>query len=165
MKKGLGTLFLIIGIVIGGFHFYQSIKFSQNCKGYLKQAADANTVELALERLNKAIEYAEKENLTDGYTSVIYRTENDNVGFWYRNLLACRTELEEGRDGTQLEKTNLLLKIRESLTDEGEEGTQVIIPVGIARYPMNLFWGIMLLIALTFLSLGVIFISVDSYYW
>ena len=145
----LGFFLMLVGVIGCGCHVYKTIVFSQNCKGYLKQAADANTVELALERLDKAIAYAEKEELTTGYTSILWRTEDDNVEFWYNNLLACRQELLEGSDGTQLEKTNLLLKIRESLTDENADGTCVTIPNGIARYPSNLFWAIV--ITLSFL--------------
>ena len=36
-----------------------------------------NTVELSLERITKAIEYAENNGLTYGYTSIIYKTEED----------------------------------------------------------------------------------------
>lgn len=147
-KTVAGVFLLILSLILIGLHVLQAIEFSQNCSGYIKQAADANTVELAISRLDKAIEYVERENLTTGYTSVIYRTESDNVEFWYHNLLACRTELEDGKDGTQLEKTNLLLKIRESLTDSRDGQTVVTMPTGIARYPNNLFWGIMLSIGL-----------------
>ena len=62
------------------------VEFEQNCTGYLKQAADANTIELAIDRLDKAIEYAESKNWTDGYTSILWKTEDENIGFWYKNL-------------------------------------------------------------------------------
>lgn len=121
----------------------KSVQFDQRCAGYIKQAADANTVELALERLNMAIEYVEKHNLTDGYTSVLWRTEDENMGFWYENLKACKHELQEGLNGTPLEKTNLLLKIRESLVDNHDGGTTLTIPDGISRYPNNFPYGLM----------------------
>ena len=121
----------------------KSIKFTQNCSGYIKNAADANTVELAAARLGKAIEYVEEQGLTEGYTSALWRTEDENIGFWYDNLKACREELSECVDGTQLEKSNVLMKVRESLTDEGEDGTVLTIPSGISRYPNNLLWGIL----------------------
>lgn len=120
----------------------KNIQFDQQCAGYIKQAADANTVELALERLNMAINYVEKHNFTEGYTSVIWRTEDENIGFWYENLKACQHELQEGLNGTPLEKTNLLLKIRESLVDNHDGGITLTIPNGISVYPNNLLFGL-----------------------
>ena len=122
----------------------QSIKFSQQCGGYLKQAADANTVELALERIDKAIAYIEANGLTSGYTSVLWRTEDENIEYWYRNIKACREELENNLDASSLEKSNVLMKVRETLTDDGKEGTELTVPPGISRYPYNLVYGIFL---------------------
>lgn len=124
------------------------VQFNQQCAGYIKQAADANTVELSLERLNLAINYVEANNLTSGYTSVMWRTEDENIGFWYDNLKACQHELQTGLNGTPLEKTNLLLKIRESLLDNHEGNDSLTIPDGISRYPHNLPWGILNLISI-----------------
>lgn len=126
----------------------KSIQFDQQCAGYIKQAADANTVELALERLNMAIDYVEANNLIKGYTSIMWQTEDENIGFWYDNLKACQHELQIGLNGTPLEKTNLLLKIRESLVDNHERGVSLTIPNGISRYPHNLLWGILNLISI-----------------
>lgn len=148
MKK---VLFLLIGLtlIIGPtVCIVKSIKFMQQCSGYLKQAADANTAELALSRINIAIEYVEDHELTSGYTSAIWRTEDENIGFWYENLKACQEELTRCLDGTQLEKSNVLMKVRESLTDDGEKGTKLTIPKGISRYPYNLLFGIWNLISI-----------------
>lgn len=116
------------------------IQFNQNCKGFLKQTADANSVELAIDRLNIAIKYVEDNNLTSGYTSILYKTEDENIEFWYKNLLTCREELTQCINSSQFEKTNVLMKVRESLTDDGEHGTEITIPTGIARYPHNKRW-------------------------
>lgn len=134
----IAAVIMAIGVVI------PNITFNQNCKGYLKQAADANTVELCKERLDKAIDYIELKGYTTGYTSVFYKTENENIGFWYTNLKACQGELAEclnNEGATQLEKSNLLLKVRETLTDQGEKGTVVTIPTGLAYYPNNFLYG------------------------
>jgi len=120
-----------------------SIQFDQNCGGYLKQAADANTVELAKQRIDIAVKYMEDKHLTDGYTSVLWRTEGDNVGYWYNNVKACQKELTECQDGSQLEKSNVLMKVRESLTDDGEKGTELTLPKGISRYPNNAIIGVL----------------------
>ena len=155
MKATIGILLIVLGLIIPVTNIVMKIQFNQQCAGYLKQAADANTAELALERLNIAIKYVEDNNLTDGYTSVLWRTEADNIGYWYRNLEACQKELKECLDGTQLEKSNVLMKVRESLTDSGKEGTDLTIPNGISRYPNNTGWGIGRTISYIFIILGI----------
>lgn len=120
----------------------KKVQFDKNCSGFIKQAADANTVEIAFERITIAIDYAEHHGLTEGYTSVIYQTEEDNIGFWYKNLKACQEELGAALNSSQLEKSNVLMKVRESLTDNGEHGTELTIPLGISRYPNNTLFGI-----------------------
>lgn len=137
MKKFLALIILAIGLICPTVTIVKSIQFNQNCKGYLKQTADANSVELALDRLNKAIDYVESNNLTSGYTSIIYRTEDENIEFWYNNLLTCKQELTECIESSQFEKTNVLMKVRESLTDQAEEGTVITYPSGLSRYPNN----------------------------
>lgn len=135
----------IVSFIVPTICVVRNIKFTQQCGGYLKQAADANTVELAASRLDKAIEYIEANNLTDGYTSVLWKTEDDNVGFWYENIIACRDELRvisEKEDASQLEKSNILMKVRESLLDnKGENGDKITVPKGISRYPYNALFG------------------------
>ena len=115
----------------------KSVSFTQKCEGYLKQTADASTVTLALDRIDKAIDYIESHNLTDGYTSILWRTEDENVGFWYDNIIYCKAELERSVDASQLEQSNVLMRVRESLTDMDESGTSLTIPTGISRHPNN----------------------------
>jgi hypothetical protein len=137
MKKFLALVILLVGLICPTITVIKSIQFTQNCLGYLKQTADANSVELALDRLNKAINYVEVHNLTSGYTSILYRTENENIEFWYKNLLTCKQELTECIESSQYEKTNVLMKVRESLTDQSEKGTVITCPPGLSRYPNN----------------------------
>ena len=152
MAKGI--IQILAGIIIGVIIYAASIEFDQNCGGYLKQAADANTAELALNRLDMAVKYAEERGLTNGYTSVFYKTEDDNIGYWYQNLKACQKELKQVIGKSQLEQTNVLMKVRESLTDNGKEGTELTVPGGIARYPYNVFYGILTLLAISLVGLG-----------
>jgi hypothetical protein len=114
------------------------VEFNQNCTGYLKQAADANTIELAIDRLDKAIDYVELQDWTDVYTSILWRTEDENIGFWYKNIKASRVELEKALDASQMEQTNVLMKLRETLTDNDENGTYITYPYGLWKYPHNM---------------------------
>lgn len=151
MRKGglIGDIVLIIiSLIVPTILIVKDIRFTQECSGYLKQAADANTVELAIERIDHAIDYIEAHNLTSGYTSVLYNTEDENIGFWYDNIKACQKELKACVNGTQLEKSNVLMKVRESLADEDKDGTVLTIPDGIYKYPHNLLWSILDFISL-----------------
>lgn len=127
-----------------GVRIYKGVQFEHQCEAYLKRAADANTVEIAKDNLAKAIEYAEKNNLTTGIVSVFMRNPENDIGFWYDNMKACYEELDNlPEDATSLEKTNMLMKLRESLVDTGES-TSVTVPEGISVYPNNVIyfiWG------------------------
>ena len=124
---------------------YRGIIFNQQCEGYLKRAADANSIELAEAELRKAIHYCEENGLTSGYTSIFYRTPNEDLGFWFTNLQSSLKELEDlPTNSTSLEKSNVLLKLRETLTDQNADGTRVTVPPGISRFAYNAgftIWG------------------------
>ena len=142
----VGLILILLGAIVPCICIVKNIHFDQNCEGYLKQAADANTVELAYDRISRALNYIEDNNLTHGYTSVLWQTEDENVEYWYNNIKACKNELKSAFNSSQLEKTNLLMKVRESLTDIGhgdDGGTVITIPSGISRYPDNAFWGVL----------------------
>lgn len=141
--KGLFIILFIVGLICPVMSFILSVRFDQECGGYLKQAADANTVALAGERLGKALDYIEANSLTEGYTSIIYKTEDENVGYWYMNIKECAAELDKAAGSSQLEQTNVLMKVRESLTDVDKDGTSVTIPSGIHKFPHNTLFAIL----------------------
>lgn len=130
--------------LIGGLRFYNEIIFSIHCEGHLKRAADANTIEIAKKELQTAIDYLEKNKITDGFTSVIYQSPNDDIGFFYNNLKSSIEELDKvTTDTTQLERTNVLMKLRETLLDHKDSGDKVTLPDAIQVFPNNktYFWG------------------------
>ena len=144
MKQFAIILLAILTLAGTGAVIYKRIDFKQNCSGRLERAANANTIELAVKELDAVIQYAEAKGYTTGYTSVIYQTPNEDVEYWYNNLCASRQELLNLSDSTStLEKTNTLMKLRETLTDTGEKGTRVIYPTGLQFYPHNFLWGIL----------------------
>lgn len=145
--KQLSIIFAAIWIAATIWFISMRIEFNQDCKGYLNQAASANTVELALDRLDKALVYIESNGWTNGYTSILWKTEDENVGFWYDNLKASRQELMNAIDSPQLEQTNVLMKLRETLTDNGEHGTYVEYPAGLWKYPHNTLYAILAWVA------------------
>jgi hypothetical protein len=144
--KGLVSSALLLGLallvplfMLGGVRFYKKVQFENGCGGRLKRAADANTIEIARSELGAAIKYLEDNNLTRGYTSILYQTPDEDVGFWYSNLKASAEELDKvAPQASQVEKTNVLMKLRETLLDTSDKGqTKVTAPAGIAVYPNN----------------------------
>ena len=140
--KTLSIIIATIWVAATIWFLSMRIQFSQNCTGYLQQAADANTVELASERLGKALEYIESKGWTEGYTSILWRTEDENIGFWYTNIKASLQELESVKESSQLEQTNVLMKLRETLLESGEKGDYLTFPTGLWKYPHNVLYGI-----------------------
>ncbi len=153
----VGLMLTGITLIIAVMIFY--ILIEKDCLGYLKRAADSNTVKLAVRNLNVAIEYMDSHHLTTGYTSVIYNTPDEDIGFWYENITSARDSLKAlPNNATELEKSNALMKLRETLLDDGESGASVTSPNGISKYPHNLFWGLALFLGILFAVGGLVLI-------
>jgi hypothetical protein len=138
------VLNIIATIALGGWlsvRIVKAVQFNMNCTQYIKRAADASTVETAKEELAKAISYVAENNLTEGIVSIYFHQPKNDVGYWYKNLTEAYNELDTlPEDATSLEKTNVLMKLRETLTDEKESEVSVTIPEGISIYPHNVFY-------------------------
>lgn len=144
MRIFIAVLLTFAFLAFVGTRLVQEIHYDQSVGGYLKRAADANTVGLAKDNLATALKNIEANGWTSGYTSIFWRTPDEDVGFWYANLKSALQELGEVLPGaSQLEKSNVLIKLRETLLDEGKE-ISVTAPNGISVYPHNtafLLWG------------------------
>jgi hypothetical protein len=158
MKTIIVTLLILLSLVVPTILIVKSVQLEQNCTGYLKRAADANTVELALRELTVATNYLEKNNLTSGYTSIIYRTPDEDIGFWYTNLIESKQQLEL-IDSTNsiLEKTNVLMKLRETLLDGNPAGDTITVPNGLSRFPHNGLWAILSTLSVLFVIGAVVY--------
>lgn len=172
MKK---ALFIILAVICFASPFFtwvpsiiSDIEFSANCGDYLELSADATNVKIAEKHLTKAIDYLEKNNLTSGYTKIfVYYPKND-IGLWYENLKETQTELRamlEKEEITELEESNMLMKLRETILDNAGYVTH---PAGISLHPNYtvMFW---LNVTLWLLwILGGVFCYLayeESYYW
>ncbi|MEL7499506.1 MAG: hypothetical protein AAFN77_18020 [Planctomycetota bacterium] len=112
------------------------IDYQQNCRGYLKRAADASTIQLAKRELGKALTYAEDNGLTSGSTHSFYPTPATDLEFWYENLKAAHVELETfPEDADALTESNFLMRLRETLVDHDDDGAEVTDPKNISMYP------------------------------
>jgi len=163
MKKLLSILLILVSIGIFGIRISKKVVFEQNVKGYLKRAGDANTIELATTELTRALDYLEANDLTSGYTSILWKTPDEDIDFWYRNLKASQRELQTLNSESPLEKTNVLMKLRETLLDVGES-TKVTVPDGLAVYPNNWLWAVLISIAILagFIGIMIPFMEADK---
>jgi hypothetical protein len=139
----LGLLHVVPFIALVAIKCVMSISFERNVGGYLERAANANTIELAEREVRTALSSITERKLTSGYTSIIYRTPNEDIGYWYKNINAAHKELIEAQRKSQLsqlEASNVLMKLRETLLDKKEGGEIVTTPPGIVMYPHNTFF-------------------------
>ena len=153
----------IIPFIVYGTAIVKTTKMDANCISYFKMAANANSVELAEKHLTKGIEYLEEHNLTSGNTKVfIYNPKND-LGLWYENLVSAQEQLQElnaKENLTELEESNALMKLRETLLNMGESES-VTHPSMISFYPDHVIWSIGLWTS-WFLWLVAIFLGVAA---
>jgi hypothetical protein len=149
MLSGTLTLFWC------GARVYKQITFNIDCTGHLKRAADANTIELATQEMKTSVEFLTNNGLTSGYTSIVYKTPDEDVGFWY-NLKSALSELEKvNPEASQLEKSNVLMKLRETILDSKDRGVEVTEPYGISIYPHNTSYCILIISSLLSLCISI----------
>jgi hypothetical protein len=144
--KAFGAILLTLGLMSGGCwagsRIRYAIKFNQQCSGHLKLAADANSIALAEQELGKAVSFLEEKKITEGYTTLFsfLRIPKDDVSFWYQNLKGSLENLRQAKNSTQLEQTNVLMKLRETLLDHTSAGDSITRPGGIEIFPNNIEW-------------------------
>ncbi len=112
---------------------------------------NAGGAELATQEMNIVVQNMEKRGMIEGYTSIIYKTPDEDIGFWYNNMNNSLVELRSiNPDATKLEKSNVLMKLRESLTDNN----RIVVPPGIERFPYNALFAVYNLILIIIIICG-----------
>ena len=161
-RKLFGYFLMIVGV--GGFLLWagaraaNSVQTNRKCVGHLKRAADASTIKLAERELDIAIKYIEENRLTYGHTAILWTTPATDVNFWFSNLMTAREELHDlPPETTSLEKTNVLMKLRETLLDDTRDGVRVTRPGGISIYPYNAIFCLWCLVSLLLAGCGFYF--------
>jgi len=132
--------------------------FNMNCAGYLSRAATATSIELAEENLTQAVAYLEASNMTSGHTWVVIPKPTDDVGYWFKNLKEAQRQLKQDtKNMTELERSNVLMKLRETLETRGNNGsTELVMPSMISSHPYVpiFFWLKCVFGVILFLSLA-----------
>lgn len=156
MKGIVGFLLCIPFVALLVITSLWSIDYRKNIGGHLQRAANANTISIAHSELKTALSYMEKYDMTGGYTSVVYNTPDEDVGYWYNNLKTAEQELAklEGKEISPLEQSNVLMKLRETLIEHKQKGESITEPPGISRFPHNGMVGFAGFISFLFLIVG-----------
>jgi hypothetical protein len=146
MKKALCImlciLFIVPPLIPWTICIVNAIQFDRNCLSYLSLAADANSVEIAEKHLTSALTYLEERDLTEGKTHLLISSPKTDIAIWYENLKSAQAQLQELKareDLTEMEESNALMKLRETLLDANGGVTY---PDNISCYPNHrtLFW-------------------------
>lgn len=125
-----------------GYHSYLEYKFNYGCGDYLKLAADANSIQLARQHVDTALNYVRAHELTSGNTAVFFPSPQTDVGLWYRNLQEVEKDLHTfPANSTKTDENTALVKLRESLVDHVRGGDVVTVPPDIGIHPnITLFY-------------------------
>ena len=150
-----GIIMMLFFIPLAGIVLYQEYTFDIAIGGHMERAANSNSIELATQEMETVVKAMEEKHLTEGFTSIIFRTPDEDVGFWYQNMKSSLAELKTiNASATPLEKSNVLMKLRESLKSAGDSGSSIVVPSGIARFPENKFWFMFNTLLLVIIILG-----------
>lgn len=172
-RFGCGMIALGAGMIVPlvihlTISFLASYHFNKNCGDWLRLAANANSIPLASERVDKAIDYIERNDLVDGNTGVIFKKPSNDLGAWYQNLKAVQENLHSfPENASEADINTTLSKVRESLVDQDESGDRVTLPGRISVFPYNAAWllSINLCVALSFIGSVIItvgFVSLEE---
>jgi len=135
------TQIVIFGLLITSVRIIKSVQFDMHCGSYMTRAANANTIAIAKDQMCIVVAYAESNGLTNGTTAVLWLDPNMDIGYWYNNMKSAYQELcSISPDASSLEKSNMLIKLRESLLTQGKDGAELDCPDNISLFPNNAFW-------------------------
>jgi hypothetical protein len=154
----VGVLIFLLGLIGGIGFIVNSISFGIHCGGRMERAANANSITLALQEMEVVVGYLEKHELTKGNTAILWETPDQDLGFFYKNMKDSLTELRSIKeDATPLEKSNVLMKLRESLTNHSQGSTGVTAPFGISFSPYNRLIAMLATFCIFMLIIGAMF--------
>ncbi|MEG0872731.1 MAG: hypothetical protein RSE00_01965 [Clostridia bacterium] len=142
--KGLIALGMVFTLLITAWATVRGVKASQferNCGEYIRRATVAADIQTAKVELAKALNYAEKEKLTKGTVKLFRQDPRNDLGFWYNTLSSSYQELDKVSNGSWMEQSASLMKMRGSLQE-------MVIPTGITIYPYNMFYFVWVMVAL-----------------
>lgn len=138
--QALGWIMVVLAcFVLPAMMIAQEMKFEVACSRYIERATRTNNVEKAIDNLDIALEFIEENGYTKGNTSIFIEDPDNDIQYWYENVLGTRNELEQVVASSAEEQSNVLMKAKETLTYADDNGSARI-PFGIEFYPNLLYW-------------------------
>ncbi len=130
----LSTLAFLFWAVTRGNLYNQ---FNEGCYMELKRAVSTSSRHEAYGFLEKAKLFLQKKKTTSGSTSIVFPTDDDDLGKWYNNITKAQEKIISG---------NLLAAKKVIAERHPFKGHLVVhIPHGVSAYPNNLAfacWGV-----------------------
>lgn len=157
MNKLRGSVIVLLALICPIVMQVKSIMFDIKCGGHMELAAKANSVDLAKEEMKMVIKYLEERGLTTGNTSILWNKPQQDLKFFYENMKVSLQELQSvNENSSSLEKSNVLMKLRETLTEQEKNSETVFVPFGISLAPHNILYAAWLVLSCIALIGGVI---------
>ena len=160
---------MMLAIVVSMGCFSQ-ITFKSNIEDNLKLAGDAPNVERANVFLIKALNAMEARGLTRGNSAIIFHMPTQDIGIWYEQIKGAQQttakiikQEQAGLPVPQLERDNALMKIRETVMDQGKEGVVVTAPDNAWLYPFQLIFYSLICLTLLFGVIAALIVAADTY--
>ena len=148
MIKGfIAFVSFLVFLAWAGARIYAGIQFDQHIENYISQAASSPSPQIAEQKLGVAIAEIDREGLTSCNTGILFTYPTNDLGFWYGRLVDSRALLRRLPPGdSELEVSNTMMRVHESLVSDGKNGQSIVVPEGISIYPHNvlfLWWGLL----------------------
>lgn len=158
----IGVIVMTVGCMVllswASVRIPKEVQVSIEITHRLKRAADANSIALATQELTAALKGIESRGLTAGYTSILWRTPDEDLGFWYENLRGALADLKSTPETVAaLERSNVLMKLRETLLD----GTMVTRPDGVSVYPHNIAYALWIIMGSVLVIFGLVVLAIN----
>jgi hypothetical protein len=138
------VLCVILIAVIASMGCVNGLTFKAKITDNLKLAGDAPSIERADAFLVTALNAIEARGLNSGNAALIFQMPSSDMGIWYQQIKGARlttstliSKKTSGQVVTQLEQDNALMKIRETVLDQGKEGVSVTGPDNAWIYPLQ----------------------------
>lgn len=134
---GLGLFLSLMFLMV---YVPAHIELQQDIVSPLKKASDAPTLQSANELLKKAVGNIEKKGLDEGNSYLLYADDNSSLDLWYGQLKLAQIETDKLLSDSSLSRvdmSNHLIKLRETIVDDTNNGTKVTKPPYLQLYPYN----------------------------
>lgn len=172
--KGLCAMkWILFTVGLGLFLFWSvlritaGIQYNQTIGSEIYSATTAATPQEAESHLANAINMAKDRGYTHGNTGILFTYSDNDVGIWYNRLVSSDVVLKSliENSKSELEVSNTMMRVHESLTAVGKEGSEARSPDGISVFPNNVAYAWLCLLSIVLMLVGgVVFIFImDNY--